>query len=91
MTSLDLKFVPSSKNSSLAALSRLHSRVIAAIQETYPDLKPRLVHLADIDSIVIEGVTTLDNKLLYKLHKLVRGLTFDFKEETLKMTIATCF
>ena len=87
MTSLELEFVPSSKNSSSAALSRLHTRVINTIQEAYPDLKPRLVHLADVDSVKVENVTQLDNKLLYKLHRLVRGLTFEFKEETLTLYI----
>ena len=87
MTSLNLRVVPSNKDSSSSALSRLHSQVIQTVQDTYPDLKVRLVHLADQDSVVIEGVTQLNNQLLYKLHKKVRGLTFELKEECLKLYI----
>lgn len=87
MTSLNLRVVPSSKDSSSSALSRLHTQVINTVQSAYPDLKVKLVHLADQDSIVIEGVTELNNQLLYKLHKKVRGLTFELKEECLKLYI----
>ena len=87
MTSLNLKFVPSSKDSSSSSLSRLHSQVIQTVQAAYPDLKPRLVHLADSDSIVVQGVTELNNELLYRLHRKVRGLTFELKEECLRLYI----
>ena len=60
MTSLNLKFVPSKNDSSSSSLSRLHTQVIQTVQAAYPDLKPRLLHLADHDSVVVQGVTELD-------------------------------
>lgn len=87
MTSLNLKFVPSKNDSSSSSLSRLHTQVIQTVQAAYPDLKPRLLHLADHDSVVVPGVTELDNTLLYKLHRQVRGLTFELKEECLRLYI----
>ena len=43
--------------------------------------------MADHDSIVVSGVTEIDNTLLYKLHKTVRGLSFELKEECLRLYI----
>lgn len=87
MTSLQLKFVGTSKDSKQSDLSRLHTRVIGILSTAYPDLSPKLSHLASYDCITVPGVTELSQDVLQDLQKHIRGLQFTFQEETLKLYI----